>query len=132
MLYQLFSPNAAKDKEPVEIRLALHAMGYDPVPILAAQKKPLIPGWNSGPMSEQRIIELSRQYSDHVSTGLRTGPLAGIDIDLHNTVHAEALRIMVEDFLGPTPLGRVGSKGVMLSYRNTDPSFTKLSVIGDD
>lgn len=140
MPYRVFSPLDKDYKGLLDLRLRLLNNGFEPIPIVAAEKRPLIDRWSSGDITVDRIVELSRTplynhegraLPDHLSTGLRTGHLAAVDIDLHDRVHAEAIRIMVEDFLGPTPLWRVGSKGYMLSYWNPGTTIGKTQIRAD-
>lgn len=134
----LFRAAAEENKRLLADRLKLFQHGYQPIPIVASQKKPLICGWTKGEITPDRLIEwtttkLYDQYGnplpEHLSTGLRTGDLVGIDIDLVDQPCADGIRIMVEDFLGTTtPLVRVGSKGFMLCYYNPGPTLRKMII----
>ena len=52
------------------------------------------------------------------STGLRTGRLVGVDIDIVPAAHVQAVKDLATKLLGYTSLERVGAKGAMLCYRN--------------
>jgi hypothetical protein len=109
-------------------RIALFENGYEPIPILAAKKKPLIKGWTTGEITAERIFAETTRHTDHLSTGLRTGKLCGIDIDLRDPEHADNIRFLVEQTLGETTLRRRGSKGFMLCYRNPGEPLGKLVI----
>jgi Bifunctional DNA primase/polymerase, N-terminal len=100
--------------------------GYEPIPIQG--KRPRIAGWTSGNIDLERIVRETILHLGDRSTGLRTGALVGVDIDLHNDDHAEIIRQVVEDAAGPTPFRRRGSKGAMLCYRKAGTPIGKLVI----
>jgi hypothetical protein len=99
---------------------------YEPVPIQG--KRPRIEGWTSGEIDLERIVRETILHLDHRSTGLRTGKLVGVDIDLRNDEHADIIKHLVEDTIGPTPLQRRGSKGAMLCYRKAGDPIGKIVI----
>jgi hypothetical protein len=107
-------------------RVRLLQSGYEPVPIQG--KRPRIEGWTSGEIDLERIVRETSDHLDHRSTGLRTGRLVGIDIDLHNDEHADIIKRVVEDSIGETPLHRRGSKGAMLCYRKAGEPVGKIVI----
>jgi hypothetical protein len=112
----------------VVARTVLLRNGYEPIPVLAHEKRPCITGWTRGEITDERILYLTCKYKDHLSTGLRTGHQAAIDIDLWNADHAETIRVLVETTLGETTLRRRGSKGFMLAYHNPGDVLGKLII----
>ena len=53
--------------------------------------------------------------------------MVGIDIDIRDPAHAEALQAAAFAILGKVPMIRIGSKGAMLVYRNETP-IPKITV----
>ncbi len=109
--------------------LELLARGYEPIPILAAEKKPLIKGWTSGEITEGRLKAWAVQYPDHTSTGCRTGRLVGVDVDIVDPKNAAAVAVVVQEIMGLSMFERIGSKGLALYYQNSGP-IPKIRVFG--
>jgi hypothetical protein len=104
--------------------LQLWRNGYEPIPTTG--KEVYIKGWQTNRIDETRIDYEIREYPDHTSTGLRTGRLVGVDIDLSDPDEAALIQEVVEVVLGPTLLRRRGSKGAMLLYRNAEDPIGKI------
>jgi hypothetical protein len=121
----IFRANGLKDN--LELRLRLLGQGYEPIPTIG--KEIFITGWRTGEITEDRVARETRMYADHANTGLRTGRLVGIDIDLIDPEQAALIQELTEAVIGVTPLRRRGSKGAMLCYRNTDPPIGKVKLI---
>ena len=98
--------------------------------IACVGKRPIATGWTTGEITVDRLANERALYPNAVSTGLRTGALVGIDIDVVKWEHATKLRSVVQGILGVTPLRRKGAKGLMLLYRNETP-ISKI-VIGSE
>jgi hypothetical protein len=109
-----------------DFRFRLLQNGYEPIPIQG--KRTWIKGWTTGEIDLERMVCETILYLDHRSTGLRTGKLVGVDIDLHNAEHAQVIQGVVEDTVGPTPLRRRGSKGAMLCYRKAGTPIGKITI----
>jgi hypothetical protein len=109
-----------------EFRFRLLQNGYEPIPIQG--KRTWIKGWTTGEIDLERMVRETILHLDHGSTGLRTGALVGVDIDLHNAEHADFIQRVVEDTIGPTPLRRRGSKGAMLCYRKAGTPIGKIVI----
>jgi putative DNA primase/helicase len=99
--------------------------GYEPIPVNG--KAPVTSGWQSGEITPERIYGERAAYPHAMNTGLRTGRLVGLDIDIFAPDHAVRMRELAFAVLGETPLVRYGAKGMMLCYRNETPSH-KLTV----
>jgi hypothetical protein len=108
------------------LRFRLLQNGYEPIPIRG--KRPQIGGWTTGDIDLERMVRETILHLDHRSTGLRTGKLVGVDIDLHDAEHADIIQRVVEDTIGPTPLQRRGSKGAMLCYRKAGDPIGKIVI----
>ena len=106
----------------------LIANGYEPIAV--AGKAAVSHGWSSGPITIERLQAMREAHPAARGTGLRTGHLVGIDIDIVNPAHAEAVKVLAFKTLGETPLVRVGSKGFMLCYRTESP-FRKTTILTD-
>ena len=129
----VFRTDEEKNQELVQLlaeryllRNALLRNGYEPIPTIGKETR--ITGWASGEITEDRILNETRRYSHHANTGLRTGRLVGIDIDLVDREQAATLREVTETVLGRTPLRRFGSKGEMLLYRMVDEPIGKMTI----
>jgi hypothetical protein len=109
-------------------RCRLLDQGYQPIPVQASSKRPLIPEWQRGIVNRDHLRYLTYHYPDHLSTGLRTDLMPSVDIDLHDDTHSENLRELTESLIGPTPLRRRGSKGYMLAYRLVGDPIGKLVI----
>jgi RecA-family ATPase len=102
--------------------------GYEPIAVDG--KAAVAHGWSSGPMTVERLAAMREAHPSARGTGLRTGHLAAIDIDVQTPEHAAAVKELAFEMLGETPLVRVGSKGFMLCYRNESP-IRKVTVLTD-
>jgi hypothetical protein len=102
---------------------------YEPIPIFG--KAPLWRNWRNEPITKDLLdrIEADPRYANHTNTGLKTGQLAVVDIDLRDPVHAAALEEEMFRILGHTYFVRVGSKGMALCYYNSQP-ISKITIVG--
>jgi hypothetical protein len=105
----------------------LIANGYDPVAVKG--KAPVGKGWNTRSNTAEAIAAERTAYPSAISTGLRTGRLVGIDIDIVPAPHVQAVKDLATKLLGCTLLERVGAKGAMLCYRNEAP-IGKITIAG--
>ena len=127
---QLASPvnlSAEQDKQ-------LILNGYEPVPISnptldkpGAGQAPFIEGWRDGEITVERMATWRAEHPDHPGTGLRTGRLTAVDVDVVEEAHWHQVAALAFHVLGETPLLRQGSKGIMLSYRTACP-LSKLTI----
>jgi len=99
-----------------ELRLKLLQNGYGPVPVKGKNPSPII-GWNTGPITPDRIAHDIEAYQNHRNTGLLTTLMPTIDIDLWNDDHAADIGVVVAERLGLSPLLRRGRKGLAMCYR---------------
>ncbi len=118
-----FNPELAKK------RRQLLANGYGPHP--AAGKAIRVPEWSKGDITEARLAEIEAAHPDHTNTGLRTGRLVGVDIDLSNAAHVIEIELVVANALTESLLRRVGAKGALLCYRNDAP-IPKITIGAKD
>jgi hypothetical protein len=115
--------------EATQQRLALHANGLTPVPIVgidvnikSAGKRPPpeLRDWprECANASASDIESYARRFPTCSNTGLLCGDIIGVDIDvLHPLVRDKLLKRAFE-VLGPTPLQRVGrAPKILLMYR---------------
>ena len=126
---------AHRPEDLTTLRLALYDNGYYPVPVsgpdmqvTAAGKRPVMKDWQKvcAAANKAEIERWATEQPDCTNTGLITGLLVGVDIDILD----EALSAKVEDLartcLGPNPVRRVGkAPKVLLPYRAAQP-FKKL------
>ncbi len=113
------------------IRFALDcgliANGYEPIALNG--KRPAGDGWQIRDNTPQALAAERRLHPNATNTGLRTGRLSVIDIDLKDGRHAWKVRRLAAVALGISPLERVGSKGCALGYRNASP-IGKITIVG--
>ena len=111
-------PNAMTSSEPPEDtipgttpvdRRRLQSNGYEPIPIFG--KAPHWFGWQNGEITADRLDTVEARHPDHSGTGLRTGELVVIDVDLIEPRHVAAVEAVIKIALGESPLERVGKKG---------------------
>ena len=116
--------------DPTELRLRLLGNGYQPVPIYphdarvkSAGKRPIGDGWQRGGATAESI----RTWQPG-NTGLLTGELVGVDIDVLEPVLSERLASLAEKMLGPTQLVRIGrAPKTLLAYRTAEPGDKLLT-----
>jgi len=99
--------------------------GFEPVP--ACGKKVFAKGWTKGEITPERLLQWEAEHPEWTNTGLRTGRLCAVDIDIKNPEHAKRIANVIMGVLGETAVRRVGSKGEMLFYFNPDP-IRKITV----
>jgi hypothetical protein len=129
----VFRSNSDKNQDLVQVlaercllRIALLRNGYEPIPIVG--KETWITGWTTGEITEERIIAETCRNRRYANTGLRSGRLVGIDIDLVDREQVSILLEIADALLGHTPLRRFGSKGQMLLYRLVDEPIGKMVI----
>jgi bifunctional DNA primase/polymerase-like protein len=101
--------------------------GYEPIAVNG--KVPVAKGWNKRPNTIEAIAAERAHHPGATNTGLRTGRLVGVDIDIVPPEHVEAIKRLAREILGSSLLERVGAKGAMLCYRNETP-IEKITVSG--
>ena len=99
--------------------------GYEPIAVNG--KRPVASGWNARPSTTEALAAERGRHPGATNTGLRTGRLVGVDIDIVPTEHVEAIKRLATQVLGYASLERVGAKGAMLCYRNETP-ISKITV----
>jgi hypothetical protein len=108
----------------------LIANGYEPIAVIG--KRPVELAWQKRPNTPEAIAAERAAYSDATNTGLRTGRLVGVDIDLWpldgwpldytgERDHTNYIKKLAVEVLGVTLVERRGSKGAMLCYRSETP-----------
>jgi hypothetical protein len=129
ILFSSTSPFSNISDKILDLRLRLLHNGYDPIPLIG--KDPKVRGWPDGEMTEQRIRDQRRRYEDFHNTGLRTGQLAVVDVDIVPPQQVAILQSLVFRQISETPLQRLGSKGIALFYRlvGSDP-IKKINIRG--
>jgi hypothetical protein len=68
----------------------LIANGYEPIAVNG--KVPVAKGWNTRPSTTEAIAAERGDHPRATSTGLRTGRLVGVDIDIIPAEHVQAIR----------------------------------------
>src|SRR6516165_932618 len=93
--------------------------GYEPVAVDG--KRALGNGWSTRPNTIEAVTAERAALPNATNTGLRTGRLAGLDIDIVDPDHADQMKELIIEILGDTPLQRRGAKGLLLCYRAETP-----------
>jgi hypothetical protein len=99
--------------------------GYEPVAVDG--KRALGNGWSTRPNTIEAVTAERAALPNATNTGLRTGRLAGLDIDIVDPDHADQMKELIIEILGDTPLQRRGAKGLLLCYRAETPG-AKITV----
>jgi len=97
--------------------------------VKGAGKRPVTTDWLKQAMQDPPwVVGDSRRVSSlALNTGLLTGEMSGLDIDVTIQDVVDQIVGRIEQTLGPTPLRRVGNAPkILLCYRAVEP-FTKLS-----
>ena len=129
---QDFVTGADGDNETLRLRLLetdrqLIANGYEPIAVFG--KRPVADGWQRRPNTIEAITAERAANPWAIGTGIRTGRPSGVDIDLIPPEHAKAIKQIAFEVLGETKLERIGSKGMLLCYRNETP-IPKITISG--
>jgi putative DNA primase/helicase len=116
---------------PTDIRLAMRARGYHPVPVSSptmkvkdAGKAPLMKMWETVCLdaSLDDIRRWGIKERNCTNTGILCGTLLGVDIDVLDQALSEAIERRAQEMLGTTPLRRIGrAPKVLLAYRIARP-----------
>jgi Bifunctional DNA primase/polymerase, N-terminal len=93
--------------------------GYEPIAV--SGKAPVAKAWNTRPSTIEAVAAERAHHPGATSTGLRTGRLVGVDIDIVPAEHVQAVKRLAAEFLGFTTLERVGAKcDALLPERDPD------------
>jgi AAA domain/Bifunctional DNA primase/polymerase, N-terminal len=124
----------ANASEPIQVGPAsasqdarLIANGYEPVAVIG--KAAVGKGWTTRPSTIEAVTAERADHPVATNTGLRTGRLVGVDIDIIPAEHVQAVKHLAVEVLGDASFERVGAKGAMLCYRNETP-LEKITVSG--
>ncbi len=115
------------DTSLADTRRGLIYHGYLPVPVLG--KFPRIDGWQTLEPVIGDVDNLIAEYPDHVSTGLKTGNLVAIDVDITD----ENVSRLVQERVSKIPnasyaLARVGKwPKIMFFFRSAESGKKKLT-----
>ena len=97
------------------LRLVLFNNGYCPIPVRG--KRPVLDGWQSLPVTTERIAAWER-LRDADNTGVRTDKVRAVDIDVLDAALAEHLAAEAERVIGANPLRRIGRPPkLLIPYR---------------
>jgi hypothetical protein len=108
------------------IRILEH--GFEPVPVMG--KSAVAVGWTSDQIDQARVEAETAANPNAVSTGVRTGTVVALDIDLVDPEHSAQIEALAVEVLGPTAWRRVGKKGCVLAYQTATP-LKKVTVTAD-
>ena len=100
--------------------------GYEP--IVCDGKRAVADGWQAEPITAERIASERAALPQARNTGIRTGRIVADDVDLTDANQAKAMRDMADAMLGKSYDIRVGAKGSIALYRNSDAPIAKISI----
>jgi hypothetical protein len=117
------------------LRLRLLRNGYVPIPVTSpdapgkyAGKAPRLPKWQTIDVTPKTIGGWERNRPKDTNTGLRTGHLVGLDIDVRDRALVDALIELATSTIGVTPLIRIGqAPKVLIAYRTAAPFVKRRS-----
>ena len=116
----------ATPEELITLRQQLRDNGYHPIPVRG--KVPGLTGWqNCTNVSPETIQQWSRSLRNATNTGILTGPIAGVDIDVLDAAVSEKLVVRAVELLGPSPLRRIGRAPKTLLLYRMEASHAKIA-----
>lgn len=111
-----------------DLRRVLIAGGYSPVPVLSGDKMPRLPGWQKLTPVTHDVERLIADYPDHQSTGLLTGELVAIDVDVLDEAASKAVVDLVATLPGyENALARQGQAPKTLFLFRATEARTKIA-----
>jgi hypothetical protein len=120
------------------LRMAMHAAGYHPVPVLrhdakdkSAGKRPTLPKWETicATADCAEITSWTTDYSQRecTNTGLLCGEVIGLDIDIPDESLARQVTALADAMLPATPLVRIGKAPKSLRTFRAEAIHRKIS-----
>lgn len=122
--------SGAADDALSALRLGLLTQGYEPIPVVGPDapgqspgKRPSLKEWQTVPIEPDTVRGWRQGYQrDCTNTGIRTGLLLGVDIDVLAEALSEELQDLALKIFGYTPLRRVGrAPKSLFCYRVAEP-----------
>jgi len=114
-----------------DLRRQLIENGYTPVPVITGDKMPKLPNWQKLTPETHDVDGLLVDHPDHLSTGLLTGELVAIDVDVLD----EAVAAEITDLVAAIPgaentLVRQGhAPKVLFLFRATEPAAKQSTTV---
>lgn len=127
--------------DPTPIRLGLLNEGYQPTPICppgcthvdkrgtlckSGGKAVHIAGWTKGAATARDVHSWQRTRPRDTNTGILTGDMVGVDADILDPSLAAQVDNLAEQYLGPTPLRRIGRAPKWLRCYRAETPMPKL------
>jgi hypothetical protein len=117
---------AQPDQSLAGLRRSLISNGFCPIPVRG--KRPIIKGWSALQPIDSDVESLIETYPDHTNTGLLTGRLVAIDIDILDLDVAMRFEELVTAMPGgERALRRVGLAPKSMFIFRTDEAHDKLA-----
>jgi hypothetical protein len=113
-----------------ELRLALRAAGYAPIPVIG--KRVLLEGWPTlTNVSEEEVVSWGPRFPYWKSTGINTRDTPALDVDITHAEAANAVVELVRERFGDygTLLVRTGLAPKQAILFRTDTPFSKIRVV---
>jgi hypothetical protein len=123
------------DQSPCEIRIALRAAGFSPIPVDG--KIPHLTGWQQKlNATVEEIRAWDRRYPTHKNTGILTRDAPALDIDITNEPAAIAVEELARERWGdagffPVRIGRPPKRCLFFRCDAPFPKLTRLLVAPD-
>lgn len=107
---------------PTETRLALLDNGYWPIPVKG--KRPLLNGWSKIRADAALVSEWENSRADHTNTGILTGDVVAIDVDVLDVEVASRIADLIQALPdGENSLRRIGmAPKALYLFRALTPS----------
>jgi hypothetical protein len=106
--------------------------GYQPIPLYPESKQPAVNGWPDYRYDQSNLDNRSRPHreGDNIvfpdfATGIVTGEVIGLDIDVRDARVVRRLKLLADRILGPGP-DRVGNPPKFLRVYRTETPFKKI------
>jgi hypothetical protein len=114
-----------------EIAAQLVRQGYKPIPLYPASKQPAVTGWPDYRFDKSALDNRScprrvgsKLVFPNFATGIVTGEVIGLDIDVRGARMVRKLKALADRMLGPGP-DRVGAPPKFLRVFRTETPFKK-------
>jgi hypothetical protein len=106
--------------------------GYQPIPLYPESKQPAVTAWPDYHYDQSNLDNRSRPHreGDNIvfpdfATGIVTGEVIGLDIDVRDARVVRRLKLLADRILGPGP-DRVGNPPKFLRAYRTELQFKKI------
>ena len=110
-----------------QTRIALLRAGFCPIPFVCGEKRPIIRRWQqlAGDIDEACIVGWQEKYPNASGTGVLTGKLVVIDVDVTKPELIEPITASIKTITGATPPERIGNPPKTAFFFQSDSPMKK-------